>query len=86
MFYSIYQFISELKGKIAIDLAVPESPIQNLLSTSTALNGHITKTSEVITDNANRSFQRSGCNNYYHPPISPGSESTFSLEEVLNRL
>jgi len=77
---SILQF-SDLNGKIATDLAVPESPIKNLLSAST-MNGHTTKSNEVISDNANRSFQRSGSN--YNHPISPGSESTFSMEEVFD--
>ena len=78
---SIFQF-SDLNGKIAMDLAVPGSPIKNLLSAST-MNGHTTKSSEVISDNANRSFQRSG-SNYNHPPISPESESTYSMEEVFD--
>jgi hypothetical protein len=88
MCYSNFQS-SELKGKIAIDLAVDESPIKKLLSTSKT-NGHVTKSAEIASDNGiNRSFQRSETKpnfgfNYNRPPISPGSESTFSMEEVFN--
>lgn len=71
---------SDLKGKSAVELALSESPVKNLLTRHNVLNkGLSIKTSEINGNNNGvfqRSFSRTG-------PVSPGTESVFSLDEVL---
>lgn len=75
---------SELRGKTAIDLTTPDSPVRNLLNRYSNMKGLSIKTStETLQSNGNsnghnqlqRSYSKMG-------PASPGAESFLSMEEV----
>lgn len=73
-------YFSDLKGKIAVDLASSDSPVRNLLTRQNSVSNGLSlkiKTSEINGNlNFQRSFSRTG-------PVSPGAESAFSMDEVM---
>lgn len=71
---------SDLKGKSAIDLGVPDSPLTNLLVRSSNENSSLLspRTPLEINGNVNGNIQQS----YRMGPVSPGVESVFSVDEV----
>lgn len=79
-FKKYVRVFSDLKGKIAVDLASSDSPVRNLLTRQNSVgNGLSLKIkSPEINGNLNfqRSFSRTG-------PVSPGAESAFSMDEVI---
>lgn len=76
----ILLIFSHLKGKSAIDLAVPDSPLTNLLVrySKDLINSMSPKAPLEINGNVNGQSYRVGPAG----PASPGTESALSVDEV----
>ncbi|EFX70985.1 hypothetical protein DAPPUDRAFT_228128 [Daphnia pulex] len=81
----LVQGTSHLKGKSAIDLAVPDSPLTDLLARSSKENSMSPKAPMEINGNVNGNIQQS-----YRVgpagPASPGTESALSVDEIATSL